>query len=136
MLDTIMRSSSIRLAAGLPRAAALVLLAIACAVPQARAQSVKPAPTKLLEHAVETYTDAVMLPSGQPGNLTFRNCAEPCKLRSLEVNAQSTFFVGKSSVTLAEFNDYIGRTGQQFLMVFYKANQPTVTRLVVYGQLR
>lgn len=131
-----MYQSFTRSIAALPRVAALVLLATACAVPQVRAQSTKPAPTILLENSIETYTDAVMLPTGQPGNLTFRNCAEPCKLRSLEVNGESKFFVGRSSVTLAEFNAYIRSTGQQFLMVFHKADRPTVTRLMVYGKLQ
>lgn len=131
-----MYKSFTRSIAALPRVAAIVLLATACAVPQARAQSTKPAPTRSLEDAIETYTDAVLLPTSQPGTLTFRNCAEPCKLRSLEVSGESKFFVGGSSVTLAEFTAYIGRTGQQFLMVFRKPDRPTITRLVVYGQLQ
>ncbi|HWK49238.1 MAG TPA: hypothetical protein VNR40_05095 [Steroidobacter sp.] len=113
-----------------------MLLATACVVPQAQAQSTKPAPTIALENSIETYTDAVLLPTGQLGNLTFRNCAEPCKLRSLEVTGESKFFVGSSSVTVAEFNAYVRRTGQQFLMVFYKPDRPTVTRVMVYGNLQ
>ncbi|GFE87937.1 hypothetical protein [Steroidobacter agaridevorans] len=131
-----MRSPSTRLAAGIRGVAAMVLLALACAVPQAGAQSFQPAPTRALEDAIETNTDAVLLPASQPGTLTFRNCAEPCKLRSLNVTAESTFYVGGSRVTLAEFDAYVRSTGPQFLMVFRQVNGPKVTRLVVYGQMQ
>lgn len=131
-----MYQSFTRPIAALPRVAAIVLLATACAVPQVRAQSTKPAPTRVLEDAIETETDAILLPTGQPGTLTFRNCAEPCKTRSIEVTGESKFFVGDSSITLEEFNAYIRRTGRQFLMVFCKPDRSAVTRLVVYGQLQ
>lgn len=130
-----MRNSFPRLLAGIPRAAAIVLLASSFAVPQVQAQ-VQPAPLKSLEDAIESSTEVVVLPTSQPGTLTFRDCAEPCKLRTLDVTAQSTFFVGASQVTLAEFNAYIRRTGPQFLMVFRQPDRKNVTRLMVYGQLQ
>jgi hypothetical protein len=130
-----MRTSFIRLAACIPRAAAIALLATAFAVPQVQAQK-QPAPLRSLEDAIESSTDAVMLPTSQPGTLTFRNCADPCTLRSLEVNAESTFFVGPTKVTLAEFNAYVRSTGPQFLMVFRQPDRTNVTRLMVYGQMQ
>jgi hypothetical protein len=131
-----MRSSFIRLAAGVPRVAAMVLLATACAVPQVRAQDVAPAPLRSLEDAIESHTDKVVLPVSQPGTLTFRSCAEPCRLRSLLLTSESKLFVGGTQATLAEFNAYIRETGPQFLMVFRKPNGTDITRLVVYGQLQ
>lgn len=130
-----MRKSFTRLTAGLPRAAAIALLATACVVPQVQAQN-RPAPLRSLEDAIESSTDAVILPTSQPGTLTFRNCADPCPLRALEVNAQSTFFVGGTQVTLVDFNAYVRRTGPQFLMVFRQPDRTNVTRLMVYGQLQ
>jgi hypothetical protein len=131
----IMRRSFTRLTAGIPRAAAIALLATASVMPQVQAQN-EPAPLRSLEDAIESSTDAVILPASQPGTLTFRDCADPCKLRALEVNAQSRFFVGSSQVTLAEFNAYVRRTGPQFLMVFHQPDRTNVTRLMVYGQMQ
>jgi hypothetical protein len=131
-----MRSSPIRLVAGIPRVAAMVLLATAGAVPQVLAQQTDPAPLRALEDAIESSTDAVMLPTSQPGTLTFRNCAEPCKLRSLELTSESKLLVGSTEVTLAEFNAFVQRTGPQFLMVFREPHGTRVTRLMVFGQLQ
>lgn len=130
-----MRISFTRLVAGIPRAAAVVLLASASAVPQVLAQT-EPAPMRSLEDAIESNTDAVLLPTSVPGTLTFRDCAEPCALRSLQVDAQSAFFVGGTQVTLAEFTAYVRSTGAQFLMVFRQPDGPNVTRLMVYGQIQ
>lgn len=116
-----------------PRVATLVILATSFAVPQARADQY-PAPLRSLEDAVETTTEDVLLPSNQPGTLTFRNCAEPCKLRALQVTAQSAFFVGDTAVSLADFNAYLRSAGPQSLMVFHQLDQPTVLRVRVPGQ--
>jgi hypothetical protein len=105
-------------------------------MPQARAQSVYPAPTRALEDVVESYTEEVLLPLSQPGTLTFRNCVEPCKLRTLELTAQSTFWVGASPVSLADFTAYIHRTGPQSLTVFRQPGKTAITRLVVIGQFQ
>jgi hypothetical protein len=130
-----MRRSFTRLVAGIPRAAAIALLATAFVAPQVQAQDVQPAPLKTLEDAIESSTDAVLLPTGAPGKLTFRDCAEPCKLRSLEVTAQSTFFVGVTPVTLAEFSAYVRSAGPKSLMVFRQPDRAVVTRLMVAGRL-
>lgn len=131
-----MRSSPIRLVTGIPRVAAMALLATACAVTPVLAQQKDPAPLRSLEDAIESSTDAILMPTGQPGTLTFRNCREPCKLRSLEVTAESKFLVGATEVTLADFNAYVQRTGPQFLMVFREPDQTRVIRLQVFGQLQ
>lgn len=130
-----MRRSFTRLVAGIPRAAVIALLAAAFATPQVRAQDVQPAPLKSLEDAIESSTDAVLLPTSQPGTITFRNCAEPCKLRALQVTAQSTFFVGSTPVSLAEFNAYVRSTGPKSLMVFRQPDRTDVTRLMVAGRI-
>jgi hypothetical protein len=112
----------------------VALLATAFAVPQVWGQSDAPA-TRSLEDAIETNTEAVLLPTSVPGTLTFRSCSEPCKLRSLEVNAASQFFVGGTRVTLADFTAYVRRTGEQFLMVFREPDGTAVTRMKVYGSI-
>ena len=127
-----MRTTFTRLSTLLPRAAAVALLATAFTMPQVQAQEY-PAPLRALEDAIESSTDAVLLPTSQPGTLSFRNCAEPCALRSLEVTAQSTFFIGDTAVTLAEFNAYVRRGGPKMLTVFRQPGRTSVTRLVVLG---
>lgn len=114
-------------------AIAIALLGTAFAISQVHAQS-GPAPTRALEDAIETSTDAVLLPTSQPGKLTFRNCAPPCKVPSLEVDAQSAFFVGSKRVTLVEFAAYVRSTGPQSLTVFHQPGRMTVTRVTAMGQ--
>ena len=129
-----MRSSFSRAVRNLP-AAAIAVLGLSFAVPMVQAQTMEPAPLRSLEDAIESATDQVIMPTSQPGTLTFRNCAEPCKVRSLEVTAKSAFFVGASPVTLVEFNAYVRRAGSQSLMVFFQPNGTGITRLVAAGQL-
>ena len=131
-----MRSSLHRLFVVVPRAAAIALLATTFAAPSVEAQNNTPAPLRALEDAIESSTDAVMLPTSQPGTLTFRACPEPCKLRSLQVTGQSTFFIGATQVTLADFNAHVRRSGPLFLMVFREPNGANVTRLTVSGQMQ
>lgn len=117
-------------------AATLSLVASAFAAPQARAQDVPPfVPTKALEEAVETSTEDVLLPTSVPGTITFRNCAEPCALRSLSVTAQSTFFVGQTPVTLADFSAFLRSGGLKPVTVFRQAKGTNVTRVVVIGEI-
>lgn len=130
-----MRSSIERLLVVVPRAAAIALLATAFATPRVEAQN-SPAPLRALEDAIESSTDAVMLPTSQSGTLTFRDCPEPCQLRSLEVSAQSRFFIGASEVTFADFNAHVRRSGPLFLMVFREPNGTRVTRLKVSGPMQ
>jgi formylglycine-generating enzyme required for sulfatase activity len=127
-----MRRSFTRLSTIVPRVAAIALLATAFTMPQVRAES-GPVPLRSLEDAIESSTDAVLLPTSQPGTLTFRNCAEPCAMRALEVTAQSAFYIGDTPVTLAEFNAYVRRGGPKILTVFRQPGRTNVTRLVVIG---
>jgi hypothetical protein len=117
----------------LTRLSVIAVLASAFAVPQLQAAEY-PAPLRALEDAIESSTEAVLLPVSVPGTLSFRDCVEPCKLRSLEVSAEAAFFVGDTPVSLADFNAYLRNAGPQFLMVFRKAGQNSVTRIHVPGQ--
>lgn len=128
-----MLKSFARASAAIPRIAVLVLLATSFGVLQAHAAEY-PAPLRSLEDAIESTTDDVLLPASQPGTLTFRNCVEPCKLRALQVSAQTTFFVGDTQVTLAELNAYLRGAGQRSLMVFRQPDQATATRVRVAGE--
>lgn len=117
-------------------AAVLALLTSAFAAPQARAQTIPPfPPTKAMEGTVETSTEDVLLPTSTPGTITFRNCAEPCSLRTLSVTGQSLFFVGSTQVALADFNAFLRGGGLKPLTVFHEINGTNVTRVVVIGQL-
>lgn len=128
-----MRRSSI----GFIAAAAVAVMASAFAVPQARAQDIPPfVPTKATEDAVETSTDQVLLPTGLPGSITFRDCAEPCALRSLGVSAQTSFFVGPTQVTLADFTAFLRISGSKPLTVFRQPKGTDATRIVVIGQIQ
>jgi hypothetical protein len=112
---------------------AIALLATAFAAPQVGAQDKMR--LRALEYAIESSTDAILLPGSQPGTLTFRDCALPCKVPSLEVSAQSAFFIGGTQVTLADFAAYVRRTGPQPLTVFHQPGRMTVTRITVVGQV-
>ena len=99
------------------------------------AQTVPPAPLRSLEEAIETSTDAVLLPLSVPGTLTFKNCTAPCAIQSLEVSAATQFMVGATAVSVAEFRSYVEQTGEQFLMVFHKPGERSVTRVVAFGRI-
>jgi hypothetical protein len=88
-----------------------------------------------LEDAIETNTAEVFLPSSTGGSITRRDCGQACAFSTLQLTDESTFFVGGSKVTLAEFKSFIAKTGPQFLMIFHKPGQPVVTRLIVFGRL-
>jgi hypothetical protein len=90
----------------------------------------------LRESAIETMTDAVVLPSSNAGSVTFNDCEAPCVFRSVQLNEQSTYFIGPAQVTLKQFSDYVLREPAQFLMVFHEPDQPIVTRLMVFGQFQ
>ncbi|HEY8537474.1 MAG TPA: hypothetical protein VIL28_01330 [Steroidobacteraceae bacterium] len=92
------------------------------------------AQVRLIENAIEVSTDEILLPGSVPGRLTFRECKPPCRNKTLDVNAQTQFLVGGTKVSLAEFKQYISRTGSQFLMVFHEPGG-SVTRLIVFGEL-
>lgn len=125
-----MRKSSTALLA----ATAFVLIASAVAVPQVRAQDAPPpVPTRALEDAVETSTESVLLPTSVPGTITFRDCAAPCKLPSLNVTTESKFFVGRTQVALADFNAFLRTGGSRPITVLRKVNGTDVTRVVVIG---
>lgn len=101
--------------------------------PLTHAQS--PGTLQSLEDAIETNTAEVFLPSSTGGSVTRRDCGQACAFSSLQLTDESTFYVGGSKVTLAEFNSFIAKTGPQFLMIFHKPGQPVVTRLMVFGRL-
>jgi formylglycine-generating enzyme required for sulfatase activity len=128
-----MSTSFTRLFTVVPRAVAIAALATGFAGFQVQAQD-NSVPFQSLEDAIESNTDAVLLPTSQLGTLTFRDCAEPCKVRSVEINAQSAFFIGSTQVTLAEFSAYVRRTGSQSLTVFHPPGRMTATRVMVVGQ--
>lgn len=99
------------------------------------AQTQAPAPLRSLEEAIETSTEAVLLPTSIPGTLTFKNCIAPCATQSLDVSAATQFMVGSTTVSLAEFRDFTANTDSQFLMVFHKPGERTVTRVLAFGRI-
>ncbi|GEM_PF-6447612 len=94
-----------------------------------------PGQVRALEEAIETSTDAVLLPNSVPGRLTLKECKRPCRSNTLDLNEQTQFLIGATNVSLKEFNEYISRTGSQFLMVFYEPSGRSITRLIVFGEI-
>lgn len=89
-----------------------------------------------LEDAIESSTDAVILPASDAGALTLKNCEPPCAMRSIQLVEASRFFVGSTQVTYQQFSDYVHSNGPRFLMVFHQPDRPIVTRLMVSGHLQ
>jgi formylglycine-generating enzyme required for sulfatase activity len=125
-----------KLSTALFAATALALVTSVLTLPQVQAQSIPPMqPPRALEEVVESTSDDVLLPTSVPGTITFRNCSEPCAVRSLTVTTQSTFFVGKTPVALADFNAFLRSGGTRPVTVLRELNGTNVTRVVVIGDI-
>lgn len=93
------------------------------------------AQVKPIEAAIETSTDAVLLPASDAGTIVFEQCEPPCAMRSVKLVDTSTYYVGGHQVSYREFAEFVRTSEPQFLMIFHEPGKPLVTRLVVYGQL-
>jgi len=102
--------------------AALTGYALAAAVPAA---------TKVIstELGIEAITDITTLPANSTGSVVL-NCAT-CTARSYPVTAQTTYFIGAKSVTLAQLNSFVSSSGRRYLTIFVKPDESAVTRIVV-----
>jgi hypothetical protein len=105
----------------------IVLAALAVSALSAPA----PAATKVisLELGIEATTDGTTLPASNTGTVVL-NCPT-CTARSYPVTAETTYFIGAQSVTLAQLNSFVSTGGRRFLMIFVKPDDSAVTRIVV-----
>jgi hypothetical protein len=86
-----------------------------------------------LERAMETSTEAVVVPKSAPSSIDARGCLQ-CPAIRMEIPATARFFVGKDEVTLSELSDYaVGKSHD--MVIFYELNANVVRRIVISGVL-
>lgn len=107
-------------------------IAIAAALWFASANLASAGP-RSLERAMETSTDAVILPTSVPAYIDARGCMQ-CRAVSMEVPAGVRFFVGRDEVTLAELRKYVLGKSRD-MVIFYELDSNVVKRIVVSGVL-
>ena len=107
------------------------LLIVFAALTGCALTAVGPAATKVisLELGIEASTDTTTLPATHAGSVVL-TCAT-CKLRSYPVTAQTAYFIGAKSVTLAQLNTFVSTSGRRYLTIFVKPDESAVTRIVV-----
>jgi hypothetical protein len=101
------------------------LLALATALP-AKAQM------KALEQGIEASASTIALPAKENGQLEVRACTE-CPLVTLQATSATRYFVGRQSLTLAEFAAYLREHPQVSLTVFSAQNTRNLARVKVQG---
>jgi hypothetical protein len=100
----------------------------AVALSLALAAWAEPAPSRLLEGAIETYTNEVTLPASAGGTILVRHC-EGCAGHSLIVNAATRFYIGTSPATLQELNAYLRTAKRLPTAIFYNLGDGSVSRV-------
>ena len=107
------------------------LLIVFAALVGCAATAAAPAVTKVisLELGIEASTATTTLPATNTGTVVL-SCAT-CKVRSYPVTPQTTYFIGTSSVTLAQLNAFVSTSSRRFLTIFVKPVESAVTRIVV-----
>jgi hypothetical protein len=85
-------------------------------------------PSRMLEGAIESYTNLISLPSSATGQVAVRDC-EACVGHSLRLSAATKFYIGTSPATLREMNLYL-RSGKRFpAVIFYNFGDGLVSRV-------
>jgi hypothetical protein len=86
------------------------------------------APSRMLEGAIETYTNEITLPASAGGTILVRHC-ERCGGVSLTTSAATRYFIGSRSVSLQDLIAYL-RSGQRFpTTIFYNLGDGSVSRV-------
>ncbi len=80
--------------------------------------------------AIETSSDTITEPLVEGGMLLARNCPA-CRSKPLRLNAGTRLFIGRSQVTVDEFNKFLQGGGAHDVGIFYDKTANTVTRIVV-----
>ena len=103
------------------------LLALAVTVGTARAQL---PPNVVLEASVETYTDAVIFPSGLDGRVTVRNCMG-CLHDTLQLDANTRCILVGQNVSLRDMAAFASRNRGRSLTISYRLRDLVVSRISV-----
>ncbi len=82
-----------------------------------------------VEQSVESMTDATSVPTAL-GAIAVRACPG-CPAQYLTLTSQSKFFVGETEVAFAEFHKTAALPRPRGLVVHYRAEDKTITRVVL-----
>lgn len=85
------------------------------------------APSRMLEGAIETYTNEVTLPGSVGGAIVVRHC-ERCN-RALNTDGATLYYIGARPATLAEMNAYLRTARRLPLAIFYNLGDGKVSRV-------
>lgn len=110
------------------RMAMIVALSLAVAAPAALGQGARPT-----YRGVETSTDEVSPPAVGASSWTFQPCAT-CKFVTLQIDANSAYFVGTDPVSLDVLRRYAARSPAR-LDVYYENQSRRLLRVVLRTQL-
>ncbi len=84
--------------------------------------------------AFEASTETVLLPTSDGGRLTVNHCSG-CTAQTLETNSATTYFVGKSQVTLSQLKTYLADGRGHSMVVLASLTNSVATRVTVAGSL-
>lgn len=86
-----------------------------------------------LEDAFEASTLNVRLPDSVPSKWTFRPCAT-CAQVTVDVDANSAFFIGREQVSLAVLHKYAARDTSR-IDIFAEPKSKRLTRVILRAEL-
>ena len=87
-----------------------------------------------LEFSNELRTDMVVFPGSATGNIDIHPCPQ-CKFSSMHLTPATRYFVGAEETTFDALTKFVRSSAPAFMMVFYRRDQPTVTKITVDGHL-
>ena len=82
-----------------------------------------------IERAIETGSNALLMPSFESGTLTADNCAK-CRPERLAVTPQTRYFAREQQVSLTALRTLLAGGAPVSVTVFVDVKTPTVTRVV------
>lgn len=82
-----------------------------------------------IEEAVETDSKLLSVPTAV-GRIVARECVG-CPEHYLELTGDTQFFLGSRALSFAEFSEAMKRPAQQPVVVLYRPEAKTVTRIVI-----
>jgi hypothetical protein len=85
------------------------------------------------EDAIEASTIYVSLPASVPARWTFKACAS-CEAVTVDVDANSQFYVGQEQVSLAVLRKYAARGASQ-IDIFAEPKTRRLTRVILRTEL-
>jgi len=106
---------------------AAALLALAVIAAPARAQL---PPNVVLEASVESYTDAVIFPSGLDGRVSVRSCVG-CLHDTLQLDQNTLCILAGQSVSLRDMALFAQRNRGRPLTITYRLRDLVVSRIAV-----